>query len=171
MGTELLETIGFGDETDFSYKNYHELVEHYGTVEITEAINKKLEKDFSYATFLSDFPSYTEPLWNIKREGDIANKTNIILYGLETITWGEISCEPDVMSSRFYEKELYSKTLFATFGQERVEEELHEFLALDFFPRSSGTISITRMIRALKLHGILRQEEKYYRPQFVKKNA
>jgi hypothetical protein len=72
------------------------------------------------------------------------------------------------MSSLFYEKDVYSKTLFATFWQKRVEEELNEFLSLDFFPRSSGTISITRIIRALKLHGILRQEEKYYRPQFIK---
>jgi hypothetical protein len=64
---------------------------------------------------LSNFPSYTQPYWNIKREGDTANKTDIILYGLETIKSGEISCDPKIMSSLFYEKDVYSKTLFATF--------------------------------------------------------
>jgi uncharacterized protein (UPF0210 family) len=36
-----------------------------------------------------------------------------------------------------------------------VEKELHEFLELDFFPRSGGGIGLTRLIDAVKKGGIM----------------
>jgi hypothetical protein len=45
--------------------------------------------------------------------------------------------------------------LYNNFGEERVNNELEEFLKLDFFPRSGGGIGVTRMIRALKLSNLI----------------
>ena len=49
----------------------------------------------------------------------------------------------------------YAKMLYDNFGEERVNNELEEFLKLDFFPRSGGGIGVTRMIRALKLSNLI----------------
>jgi len=39
--------------------------------------------------------------------------------------------------------------LYHTFGKERVEHELEDFLSLDFFPRYGAGIGMTRLMRAL----------------------
>ena len=54
----------------------------------------------------------------------------------------------------------YANTLFAQFGKARVEKELNEFLSKDFFPRSGGGIGVTRMIRAMRLSGLLNDNSK-----------
>ena len=36
-----------------------------------------------------------------------------------------------------------------------VEKELNDFLSFKFFPRSGGGIGVTRMLRALKLSGLM----------------
>ena len=51
----------------------------------------------------------------------------------------------------------YANILFANFTKERVEQELEEFLKFDFFERCGGGIGVTRMIRAMKLSGILHE--------------
>ena len=43
---------------------------------------------------------------------------------------------------------MYADLLFSTFGHDRVEKELDDFLGLDFVPRVGGGIGLTRMIRA-----------------------
>ena len=45
--------------------------------------------------------------------------------------------------------------LVGKFSKERVENELNEFLKHKFFKRSGGGIGIPRMIRALKLSGLI----------------
>jgi hypothetical protein len=45
--------------------------------------------------------------------------------------------------------------LYDNLGEERVNNDLEEFLKLDFFTRSGGGIGITRMIRALKLSNLI----------------
>ena len=46
---------------------------------------------------------------------------------------------------------MYADILFSHFGKKRVEEELEKFLSLKFIPRCGGGIGMTRMIRAMKL--------------------
>ena len=45
--------------------------------------------------------------------------------------------------------------LYDNLGEERVNNELEEFLKLDFFTRYGGGIDVTRMIRALKLSNLI----------------
>jgi hypothetical protein len=53
----------------------------------------------------------------------------------------------------------YAKILYSNFGRSRVERELKTFLDLNFIPRCGGGIGFNRMIRALKMAGILKSPE------------
>ena len=55
----------------------------------------------------------------------------------------------------------YAQLLFNKFGKERVEKELEEYLALDFFPRFGAGIGLTRLERALILEKLLNVELPY----------
>jgi aspartyl/asparaginyl-tRNA synthetase len=151
--TELLEYLGFGDQSSYFYKKYDELKEFYKTSELTHAHENKMQKDFGPVMFCTDFPTYTSPFWNMKKNGDEhAHKIDVILYGHETIGSAERSSNVKEMRDSFYtiSEGGYSKKLFDLFGKTRVEKELNDFLDLDFFPRVGGGIGVTRIIDAVK---------------------
>lgn len=153
FNTELLEYLGFGKAGPFTYKTYDELKAHYETEELTHAHENRMETDFSPVVFCSDFPTYTSPFWNMKKNGDShAHKIDVIMYGDETIGSAERSTDPEAMKESFYtiSNGKYAEKLFQLFGKDRVERELNDFLKLDFFPRSGGGIGLTRMINAAK---------------------
>ena len=89
----------------------------------------------------------------MKKNGEFANKIDIILYGIETIGSAERSTDPEEMNYLFHtiSNGMYADILYAQFSRERVEEELNNFLSFNFFERVGGGIGITRMIRALNL--------------------
>jgi len=151
--TELLKYLGFGKEPEFVYKTYDELKGFYKTTELTHKHENKMLKDFGKVVFCQDFPIYTSPFWNMKKHGsEHANKIDVIIGGQETIGSAERSSNVKEMASQFYSISdgKYAKKLFELFGKERVEHELHEFLGLNFFPRSGGGIGLTRLIDAIK---------------------
>lgn len=151
--TELLEYLGFGSREEFAYEAYDELAAHYGVQELTHEQEALMEKDFAPVTFCRDFPVSTSPFWNMRAKGDThAHKIDVIIYGHETIGSAERSSDTQEMKNRFYtiSEGKYAQKLFGLFGKDRVEQELHEFLGLDFFPRSGGGIGVTRLINAVK---------------------
>lgn len=151
--TELLEHLGYGKATDFFYKSYDELKEFYQTHELTHHHENQMENDFGPVIFCEDFPTYTSPFWNMKKNGeDHAHKIDVIIHGNETIGSAERSTDTKQMHDEFYtiSQGGYAKKLFELFGKDRVEKELHEFLELSFFPRSGGGIGLTRLIEANK---------------------
>jgi aspartyl/asparaginyl-tRNA synthetase len=151
--TEMLEYLGFGDESGFHYKTYDDLKSHYKTKELTHKHENRMESDFGPIVFCRDFPKYTSPFWNMKnKNGTHANKIDVIIHGNETIGSAERSSSAKDMAEGFYtiSKGKYAQKLFDLFGKVRVEKELKEFLALNFFPRSGGGIGVTRMIDAIK---------------------
>lgn len=153
--TELLEYLGFGNRGTYHYKKYDELKQYYETKELTYEHENKMQKDFGRVVFCEDFPSYTSPFWNMKKRGSkYALKIDVILHGNETIGSAERSSDIDEMAKEFYTISggKYAKKLFDLFGKSRVEKELNEFLALDFFPRCGGGIGLTRLINAIKDH-------------------
>ncbi|SVE53167.1 uncharacterized protein METZ01_LOCUS506021, partial [marine metagenome] len=105
--------------------------------------------------------NYTSPFWNMRQNGDgTAAKIDVIIAGQETIGSAERSDNPDEMREMFHtiSEGMYADLLHGTFGKDRVEEELNNFLSLSFFPRVGGGIGMTRFIRAMeqyKLRGIL----------------
>jgi aspartyl-tRNA synthetase len=93
----------------------------------------------------------------MRKNGAEANKIDVILHGIETIGSAERSTSREEMSELFHtiSSGMYADILYSRFGKDRVEEELAEFLSFDFFPRFGGGIGMTRMIRALKLEGLI----------------
>lgn len=156
--TELLEYLGFGPSKGFHFKKYDELKRHYGTSELTHKHENKMEQDFGPIVFCQEFPSYTSPFWNMKKKGQKhAHKIDVIMHGNETIGSAERSSNVREMIKGFYTISSggYAKKLFDLFGKKRVEQELNDFLALKFFPRSGGGIGLTRLIDAMKKGGLM----------------
>lgn len=158
LETDLLQDIGFGEnDDDFVYKAYRDIARHYDVAELIGEHEAMIYKEFGSVFFLQLFPEYTSPFWNMRRDGDVAKKIDVIIHGIETIGSAERSTNPNEMRDRFYgiSGGAYAKTLFAKFTRARVEKELEEFLSLKFFPRSGGGIGMNRWIRALKLEGLM----------------
>jgi aspartyl/asparaginyl-tRNA synthetase len=151
---ELLVHLGFGEKTtDFAEGDYLKVAQEYGVKDICGETEGKICKDKGNAFLLKNFPQYTSPFWNMKKNGDKAEKIDVLLYGMETIGSAERSCNPDEMRELFYTISggEYAGILFRKFGRERVEKELEEFLSYNFFQRFGGGIGVTRMARALEL--------------------
>lgn len=151
--TELLEYLGFGSKDNYFYKTYDELKEFYNTQELTHEHEGKIQKDYGPVMFCMNFPIYTSPFWNMRKNGDDhAHKIDVILYGHETIGSAERSSNVEEMRESFYtiSDGKYAQKLFDLFGKERVEKELDDFLTLTFIPRVGAGIGITRMIDAYK---------------------
>jgi aspartyl/asparaginyl-tRNA synthetase len=160
LETELLQYLGFAhkanNQKDIHYKSYDEMKSFYKVEEISHKEENKMLQDFGPALFLKQFPIYTSPFWNMKKnaEGDnsYANKIDVILYGNETIGSAERSCDVKEMKKQFQTISGggYAKKLYKLFGKQRVDKELKEFLSMDFFPRYGGGIGMTRLISAYK---------------------
>jgi aspartyl/asparaginyl-tRNA synthetase len=160
---ELLVHLGFKTPegtVDYPRGKYVDVAKEYGVEELENEHEERLEKDHGSVFFLTDFPNYTSPFWNMKQSDDVdteAKKVDVIIHGIETIGSAERSCDPEEMKKQFYtiSDGGYADILFSKFSKERVENELNEFLEHSFFKRSGGGIGITRMIRALKLSNLI----------------
>lgn len=150
MEYELCEYLGFDTPTE---KTYAEWQSHYGVKgELKAEQETAMFNDFG-STMICDFPEFTSPFWNMSRyeDGVTSKKIDVILGGMETIGSAERSTDVDQMRDTFHTitDGAYSELLYKLFTKERVEAELEEFLAHDFFPRVGGGIGMTRMIAAL----------------------
>lgn len=149
--SELLAYLGF--KQPFVHKTYDQLKAFYKTDELTHQHENKMEADFGPIVFCRDFPVYTSPFWNMKKKGhQHAHKIDVIIHGHETIGSAERSTSIKDMKHEFYtiSEGKYAQKLFDLFGKDRVENELNEFLGLDFFPRVGGGIGVTRLITAMQ---------------------
>jgi aspartyl/asparaginyl-tRNA synthetase len=157
--TEMLEYLGFGTREEFQQGNYLDIAAKYGVKELEHEHEESLETDFHKIFFLKNFPNYTSPFWNMHQNGDgeTAAKIDVIMHGVETIGSAQRSTDKEEMRHQFMtiSDGGYANTLFSQFTRERVLKELDDFLEFDFFPRSGGGIGVTRMIRAMKLSGLL----------------
>lgn len=151
---ELIEYLGIVDSRyNMPSFRYDEIADKYNVKELEAEHETRLWEEYGPAILLTDFPQYTSPFWNMKKNGEFANKIDVILYGMETIGSAERGTDPNQMSHLFHtiSDGMYADILYEQFGKERVEKELDDFLRFDFFPRVGGGIGITRMIRALKM--------------------
>ncbi len=174
MEGELLEHLGYGKKNSYyhlgydkknSYpeENYEVLANKLGVKEITSKEEMSLYKNDGHKVFfLKNFPEYTSPFWNMKRndDGKTAKKIDIIMSGMETIGSAERCGDVDVMRNRFktISDGKYAKLLYNQFGQERVNREMDEFLSHKFIVRSGGGIGMTRLIRSMELEGLIPKE-------------
>ena len=113
---------------------------------------EEMYQEYGDVFFLTHFPEFTSPFWNMKQNGDgTAAKIDVIIAGQETIGSAERSSDVVEMREMFHtiSDGQYADLLFGQFGRDRVEEELNNFLSLSFFPRVGGGIGRTRFIRAM----------------------
>ena len=160
---ELLQHLGFktpSGDTEYPRDKYVNIAEKYGVKELENEHEERLETDYGSVFFLTDFPNYTSPFWNMKQSDEVegeAKKVDVIIHGIETIGSAERSCDTEEMVRQFktISDGQYADILYSKFSKERVETELDEFVKHKFFKRSGGGIGITRMIRALKLSNLI----------------
>lgn len=157
---ELLEYLGYGQRNSFVEGEYVDISERMGVLDISHKEEMKLYKEEGNKVFfLKNFPEYTSPFWNMKRNDDkkTSKKIDVIMSGMETIGSAERCADVEEMRSRFLNISggMYAKTLYNQFGKERVDKELDEFLAHNFITRSGGGIGMTRLIRSMELEGLI----------------
>lgn len=156
---KLLIYLGYNIKDEFPEDDYSKVAQKYNTHELEHEHEIQLYNDYGSVFFLKNFPSYTSPFWNMKKNKikNEAYKVDVILSGQETIGSAERSCNPTEMLNDFntISNGKYAQTIYDHFGKERVQEEMKEFLNNKFFPRSGGGIGITRLIRSMKMENIL----------------
>tara|TARA_A100001011_G_scaffold390495_1_gene474051 strand:+ start:238 stop:1182 length:945 start_codon:yes stop_codon:yes gene_type:complete len=154
---ELLEYLGY-DKEKFTEGKYNDIAKLYETTELDHDHEERLYKELSPTFFLTDFPEFTNPFWNMKRSGDeSSNKVDVILSGQETIGSAERETDKEIMRERFNTimDGGYKEKLYELFGKERTDIELNDYLNFDFFERCGGGIGMTRLIRSMKLEGLI----------------
>lgn len=160
--TDLLSFLGYPNPT---HVEYSEIAKEFNTKEIENEHENRMYKEISSACLLKHFPLYTNPFWNMKIEGSVAKKIDVILSGMETIGSAERSCDNEKMREMFYNicDGEYCQTIFNKFGKERTEAELEAFIKLVKVPRFGGGIGVTRLISSLKKEGLMDNLVQKYR--------
>lgn len=159
---DLLTYLGYNPEK-FVENKYEDIAQEFNTKELEHEHETKLYTDYSPTYFITDFPEFTDPFWNMKRDGgkNIAKKVDVILSGQETIGSAEREDNKEEMLKRFNTimNGGYKDKLYELFGQERTDMEMEDYLKFDFFERCGGGIGVTRLIRSMKLEGLIKTEE------------
>lgn len=156
---DILNYLGYHTCCVFAKENYIDLSNKYDTEYIYHDEEHKIYNDHGPVLFLKNFPEHTNPFWNICRNYSTktANKIDVILSGINTISSSEKSCNPNDMLKRFktISNGQYAQILYDKFGKARVDDELNAFLKHRFILRSGGGIDITRLIRSMIMEGLL----------------
>jgi len=157
MEKELLSFLGYNPSA-YQENNYNSVLNDYKISQIENEHENRLCKN-NPVFFLTDFPEFTDPFWNMKRNKITgkANKVDVLLSGHETIGSAERETDKDEMLYRFDTilNGAYKEKLYSLFGKERTDAELKEFMDFDFFERSGGGIGLTRLIRSMKKENLL----------------
>lgn len=158
--SELLEHLGFGPRDSFPEGDYLDICAKYGVDDLTHEHEGRLYEDFGPVFFLKNFPESTSPFWNMQRnlETGLANKIDVIICGIECFGSASRSSDVEDMRSKFHtiSDGEYADLLYTKFGKERVEKELNEYLSYTFTERSGCGIGVTRLIRGMKMLGLLK---------------
>ena len=155
---ELLVYLGY-DKSSFYVNNYKSIAQEFSTTELEHEHEEKLYKEKSAVAFITDFPEFTSPFWNMMRnkDDDTSKKVDVILSGMETFGSAEREIDKDIMRDRFNTimEGSYRNKLFELFGEERTLGELEEYFQLNFIKRSGCGIGLTRLIKSMDLENLL----------------
>lgn len=158
---DLLTHLGY-DTSRFVEGKYKDIANKYNTRELDHEHEQALYDEVSPTFFLTDFPEFTSPFWNMRRnpDDDTSFKVDVIMSGQETIGSAEREVDRDVMRKRFETimEGGYKDKLYELFGKERCDVELNDYLNFDFFKRCGGGIGMTRLMRSMKMEGLLKNQ-------------
>ena len=155
---ELLTYLGY-DNSNFYVNNYKAIADEFGTKELEHEHEERLYKEKSSVSFITDFPEFTSPFWNMRRntQDDTSYKVDVILSGMETFGSAEREVDKEVMRNKFETimDGRYKDKLFELFGEERTRAELEEYFELNFIKRSGCGIGLTRLIKSMEKEQLL----------------
>ena len=155
---ELLTYLGY-DNSNFYVNNYKAIADEFGTKELEHEHEERLYKEKSSVSFITDFPEFTNPFWNMRRntQDDTSYKVDVILSGMETFGSAEREVDKEVMRNKFETimDGRYKDKLFELFGEERTRAELEEYFELNFIKRSGCGIGLTRLIKSMEKEQLL----------------
>jgi len=148
---------------DIPIFTYDELCTHYDTETLENEHEELMWKEYGDVVAITYFPERTSPFFNMKKDGvnkdweRLSKKVDFIVCGQETFGCAERECDPDIMRKSFHSISdgQYSQLLFDKFGEERVEQELEDFLELPMIERWGFGMGISRLIRAMKIKKII----------------
>lgn len=156
---DLLTHLGYNPER-FMQGKYKDIAQEYDTTELGHDHEQRLHDEKTPTYFITDFPEFTDPFWNMRRhtDDDTAYKVDVILSGQETIGSAERESNKEVMLARFNSimEGGYKDKLYELFGKERTDTEMDDYLNFDFFQRAGGGIGMTRLMRSMRLEGLLK---------------
>lgn len=153
--SKLLVHLGF-DEPKLVY--YDEECQKFGTQYIEDKEEQELCDKYGSAVLLGKFPLRSDPYWNMRHSGnDIYDKIDVIIHGFESAGTAVRSCDPIEMKKniKLQDSGNYLNTMYDLFGKDRVDNEIDEYTDYKFVPRCGGGLGMSRIIRGLKLEGIL----------------
>lgn len=159
---ELLQYLGFETPTPVSYEDACAKYES-NTIEATQ--EELLGEEVSSAILLHHFPWRANPYWNMKHIGNnIFAKTDVLLYGVETIGSAERSSNKEEMREFFFGNSdgQYAELLFKHFGKDRVMKEFDAYLSYDMPSRFGGGIGMTRLELAMTKAGLFESIDTHY---------
>jgi aspartyl/asparaginyl-tRNA synthetase len=151
---------GFADYPEGDYLDVvKEFNQDYG-YELEHEHETKLGEKYGPVFCLKHFPEYTSPFWNMKmneKDKRIFDKVDVLLSGVETIGSAVRSCNAKEMRYMFdtISDGKYATRLFATFSKKRTNEEMDDYLSLNFFERCGGGIGVTRLIKSMRKEGLI----------------
>jgi len=155
---ELLVHLGY-DSSNFYVNSYKSIAEEFNTTELEHEHEERLYKEKSPVSFITDFPEFTSPFWNMRRnkENDTSYKVDVILSGMETFGSAEREVDKDIMKECFETimDGTYKDKLFELFGEDRTRAELEEYFELNFIKRSGCGIGLTRLIKSMEKENLL----------------
>jgi aspartyl/asparaginyl-tRNA synthetase len=158
---DLLISLGY-NSSSFIEESYENLGKLYNVKELEHEHEQKLYDELSPTFFIKDFPEFTSPFWNMKRDPqtNTSNKVDVILSGQETIGSAERETSKIIMKERFNSimDGAYKDKIYELFGKDRTDKEMDDYLDFDMFKRCGGGIGITRLIRSMKLEGLIATE-------------
>lgn len=141
---------------------WDDIAAHYGIDgdDLGNDIEERIGNDFGPVFFLTDFPNKTSPFWNMRQNPvwkDHALKVDVLLCGMETFGSAERAIDKAEMAREFntISDGGYAQLLYNLFTKERVDAEMEQYLDHTFIQRAGGGIGLTRLIRAMKLQGLL----------------
>lgn len=157
--------LGFADSVDnIPIFTYDDLCTKYNTNHLEADHELQMWYDYGDVVGITNFPERTSPFWNMQQEGvnsstgeRLFNKCDFIICGIETFGAAARSSDPKQMRDSFHSISdgMYAKLLYNQFDQERVEQELEDYLALPMRNRFGAGIGVTRLMRALKLKNLI----------------
>lgn len=147
---------------DIKIFDYDYLCEYYEVDELTSEHEVMIWEEFGDVVAIKNFPERTSPFFNMKQNGSqngekTFKKVDFIICGQETFGCAERETDPVKMRNSFYtiSEGEYSKLLYDKFGEERVKQELEDFLELPMIERWGFGMGVSRLLRAMKIKNLI----------------